>query len=726
MKKLKKISYGSSINAVFSNAMLGTQQTPKTKKLAKRNPYGDKDRDFLVAGIDCNDYNSGQHSLWTSAKTFFKTSVSTVKNIIKKPEPPAYTINVSPTPAGRTKTTSGTTVSTPGSPSMPGLNFNITTPTKTGGGGGRTSSTGGVSVAPTTIPTEKTTPGSSAMPGSSSIVTGGQFPTLKEFPEAPAKQKAIKEAGQKLFLLGEEQRARERSNEKLAELNKEYTTPKKSWVEKNVIARTPAGSISTFGSLAKGWLRGSEYVGEKIPPLKWTAEKLQWKAPESQVVAYGSDILKNIFFTPAFTPTYTIEKNLASTNILGFRGTSEKLPETDFYQTTADFYTNFGKKGKAISRTITKPAGKNVYASFTYGTGKTYSRVVEFPTGRTWLKPTSSTKGVQFSLSRLTDNNLFYSVGKGGAVGKGGLTEFNALDLGKVSEELTSSLGKTTFEKGSPMYSFGQIKNLDAVNKNLIGDVTKVSTNWKKTPFSTTFQPQSTIQTTNIKNLIGTTNLKNIISAGLEKQAVKSTAVSNVLRSSSLWAGTGMYERTATEPVFKQKYIFKPTYNQPSASATSQIQNLLIGEKNVQANKEKSKTTQGFKFYQAEESGLAQRQTINLRQYNKQIQNLTRAFAPTLPVKVTTIPKIPFTFYYKKPEYYKVKKPTKAEKKKLKQQKKAYQSSVAAYQLGIYGKPTKRITGLEIRPMQYTKQNNYAKKIKNAFSLNFHQKRRKK
>src|SRR3990167_5147260 len=71
--------------------------------------------------------------------------ISKVRNIFRKKEEPSYTIYVGGTPEGQTRTTSGETISTPGSTGSPGIYR-----TYGGGGGGSTTSTIGGSTTTTT------------------------------------------------------------------------------------------------------------------------------------------------------------------------------------------------------------------------------------------------------------------------------------------------------------------------------------------------------------------------------------------------------------------------------------------------------------------------------------------------------------------------------------------------------------------------------------------------
>ena len=88
-------------------------------------------------------------SLWTNIVTAVKTTYS---KVFSKPSTPAYTIYTSGTPAGQTRTTTGQTISTPGTAAQPGVSG-------TYGGGG-----GGGGYAPTTdtstgyAPTQTVTP----------------------------------------------------------------------------------------------------------------------------------------------------------------------------------------------------------------------------------------------------------------------------------------------------------------------------------------------------------------------------------------------------------------------------------------------------------------------------------------------------------------------------------------------------------------------------------------
>ena len=105
-----------------------------------------------------------------------KTIISTIKNVFVKKKEPDYTIVVSGTPAGQTRTTTGETVSTPGTQATPGVTFGG------GGGGGRAGggwrdTSGGTSLPPITQPT-KTAGG---FTGSVEEISGGKAIAGKQY-----------------------------------------------------------------------------------------------------------------------------------------------------------------------------------------------------------------------------------------------------------------------------------------------------------------------------------------------------------------------------------------------------------------------------------------------------------------------------------------------------------------------------------------------------------------
>jgi len=188
-----------------------------------------------------------------------------------------------------------------------------------------------------------------------------------------------------------------------------------------------------------------------------------------------------------------------------------------------------------------------------------------------------------------------------------------------------------------------------------------------------------------------------------EQKVVSMSSVTKALVGGAAITGTKYKTRliqkeiqpTKIQQISKQSQVYKT-----QQKYLTKLNN-LFGSSSLTRLGERAVEQQQFKVLQQQQQ----------KQYQQQMQKVLNVFAPIAPsvravrIPIQPPPKIPTIYKYKKPEYYKVKKPTKAEKKKLKQQKRAYQSSVAAYQLGIYGKPTKRITGLEIRPMSYPNNN---------------------
>ena len=64
------------VGVSFQNLMLGTQQTKRSKILARKNPYGDRDKDKVINLIDCNSYNKNK-DVWYNPTTWFAPKPST-------------------------------------------------------------------------------------------------------------------------------------------------------------------------------------------------------------------------------------------------------------------------------------------------------------------------------------------------------------------------------------------------------------------------------------------------------------------------------------------------------------------------------------------------------------------------------------------------------------------------------------------------------------------------
>ena len=597
-----------------------------------------------------------------------------------------YTISVSGTSAGQTRTTSGGTVSTPGTSATPGISrggssggssiakystvgttgkINIPPPTKTI----KTSTGRIVPVKDTTKPKVYYSPTAGWTPtkDKNAVVvytTKGGKTTGKTSLADLNIQKGFDVSGTYKTPSGKyvsgrslidfeyaeptttyKQQATE--SQGLGDLNKpkpaKFTRP---WFEKNVIARTSGGGISTFGTVSKSYFELGEHVIGKarsiginiplLPPVK-----------KATAIKFGSDLLTTSFFSPAFAPTYQIEKQIASTDILAFKGKSTPIEGKNILKTEAKFVTASGEKGSIVGVSTARNVGEDLTASVTAGAGKTVKTGFEFPTLRT-IKTSKPFKGVQASLTKTTDDT-FVSVSRGAVKdSKGVIKQFKGYDLGKFNEAGTVSVGKVTTEGGHPnLFNIGVIENVGKQGKNIKSFIPSTITG---TPLSTTFQQQPLA------------NLKNIATAGL-KTSARSSTVKNIVARTGTITGTGgitLGLKNVQQPARTSKVLIKQSndlglnFKQPTTSLLgtsdrqdlSQNQFMNLGLATIQQNKTKLKSGTGLKYISTQKEGLQQKSALKLKTQQKSRSSSRNMFKIPLTPKqpIRKFPVIPFGF----------------------------------------------------------------------------------
>lgn len=290
---------------------------------------------------------------------------------------PSYTISVSPTPAGYTRTTSGTLVSTPGTPAQPG----ITSYSSGGGGGGSRALT--PSPTPTTTISEAET---------EARKEAGMGVETKELPAKTITEERIEERRREGFDV-----------DVTKDTTPDLTTGQR--IEADIERRLESipeaqrflgyfgGGKSVLDITENIFDWGAEKIvdfGHKLDPI---VEKLpipDWmkgKTEKERLVDITSDIGKWVFFTPAFASSTAIER--------GLLGTTGKTTDVVFVgkgqtggkgiiKTDVVFETGAGKTGIGRGFSITKGLGEEgkIFVSRTDAFGGQLGKVIKFPSGK--------------------------------------------------------------------------------------------------------------------------------------------------------------------------------------------------------------------------------------------------------------------------------------------------------------------------------------------------------
>ena len=340
-----------------------------------------------------------------------------------------------------------------------------------------------------------------------------KFPTEEEFPEAKEKQRLIEEAGQEQFEVGEKQRM---SQEQLRKLTKEFREGKPTKFQRlkervrEVEAREqkrrrqsreePFFSVLTEQGIPATVIKTADIVGEalfKVGDIVTTKVSGKERAGKGDVIKGGqfiSDIGLLMGFGVATPTTAQLEKEIAKTSKVIFKGAQQKVTDPGLVRTDIKFLTKTGKqirRGKAVGFTKFDQVD-DVIMGQTIVRGKEARAVIDLTKGapKTKFVNVKQFVGTETSLSRNVDD-IFIEAGKGlkgagvdkvsvgrgfeqisigrvGVLGKKGIEpgveRFIAGSVGKTGDKFTTILTKSVSKKGD-VVSMGIVKDVKAVDR---------------------------------------------------------------------------------------------------------------------------------------------------------------------------------------------------------------------------------------------------------------------